>query len=95
DSQNSVFSFIRYDIKKQHPVVIIANLTPVPRLNYRIGVPDDAKWLEILNSDASQYGGSGMGNFGGMDSNPVPYHGEEQSINVLLPPLGVVMFAKE
>ncbi len=95
DSQNSVFSFIRYDKKKEHPVVFIANLTPVPRFNYRVGVPDDAKWQEILNSDASQYGGSGMGNFGGVASNPVPYHGEEQSINVLLPPLGVVMFAKE
>jgi 1,4-alpha-glucan branching enzyme len=95
DSQNSVFSFIRYDKKKEHPVIIIANLTPVPRYNYRVGVPNDVKWLEILNSDASQYGGSGMGNFGGVDSNPVPYHNEEQSINILIPPLGIVMFAKE
>ncbi len=95
DSQNSVFSFIRYDKEKKHPVVFVANLTPVPRFNYRIGVPDDAKWQEILNSDASQYGGSGIGNFGGVHSNPVPYHNEEQSINILLPPLGIVMFAKE
>jgi 1,4-alpha-glucan branching enzyme len=95
DSRNSVFSFIRYDQQKEHPVLIIANFTPVPRFNYRVGVPDDAKWLEILNSDAPQYGGSGMGNFGAVDSNPLPYHNEEQSINIMIPPLGIVMFAKE
>lgn len=95
DSTNSILSFMRYDKSKKHPVIIIANFTPVPRQNYRVGVPDDTRWLEILNSDAKQYGGSGMGNFGGVAANPVPYHGEEQSINVLLPPLGVVMFVKE
>ncbi len=95
DSQNSILSFMRYDKTKEHQVVIVVNFTPVPRYNYRIGVPEDARWIEILNSDAKQYGGSGMGNFGGASSNPVPYHGEEQSINILLPPLGVVMFVKE
>ncbi|SHJ36732.1 1,4-alpha-glucan branching enzyme [Tangfeifania diversioriginum] len=93
DSKNSILSFVRYDKKKEHPVIVVVNLTPVPRHNYRIGVPEDTKWLEILNSDATQYGGSGQGNFGGVAANPVPFHGEEQSINVLLPPLGVVMFA--
>jgi len=88
-------SFVRYDKKKEHPIIVVANLTPVPRHNYRIGVPDDAKWLEILNSDAKQYGGSGTGNFGGVAANPVSYHGEDQSINVMLPPLGILMFAKE
>jgi 1,4-alpha-glucan branching enzyme len=89
DSKNSILSFVRYDKKKEHPVIVVANLTPVPRHNYRIGVPDDAKWLEILNSDAKQYGGSGTGNFGGVAANPVSYHGEDQSINVMLPPLGI------
>ena len=93
DSKNSILSFVRYDKKKEQPVMVVVNLTPVPRHNYRIGVPEDTKWLEILNSDATQYGGSGQGNFGGVAANPVPFHGEEQSINVLLPPLGVVMFA--
>ncbi|MGM0621759.1 MAG: alpha amylase C-terminal domain-containing protein, partial [Bacteroidota bacterium] len=93
DSRNSILSFIRYDKKKEHPVMVVVNLTPVPRPNYRIGVPEDSRWLEILNSDATQYGGSGTGNFGGVAANPVPFHGEEQSINVMLPPLGVVMFA--
>jgi 1,4-alpha-glucan branching enzyme len=94
DSTNSILSFIRYGKDKSRPVLVIANFTPVPRYNYRIGVPDDAVWYEILNSDARQYGGSGMGNFGEVVSTPVPYHGEEQSLNVLLPPLGVVMFAR-
>ena len=93
DSKNSILSFVRYDKKKEHPVMVVVNLTPVPRQNYRIGVPEDTKWLEIINSDATQYGGSGVGNFGGVAANPVPYHGEDQSINVVLPPLGIVMFA--
>lgn len=95
DSKNSILSFVRYNKKKEHPVIVVVNLTPVPRQNYRIGVPEDTKWMEILNSDATQYGGSGKGNFGGVAANPVPYHEEDQSININLPPLSVVMFAKE
>ena len=94
DSFNSILSFVRYGKDKSKPVLVVANLTPVPRYNYRVGVPDDTVWYEILNSDARQYGGSGMGNFGEVVSNPVPYHNEEQSVNILLPPLAVVMFAK-
>jgi 1,4-alpha-glucan branching enzyme len=94
DSGNSILSFIRYGKDHSRPVLVVANFTPVPRSNYRVGVPDDTVWYEILNSDAKQYGGSGMGNFGEVNSTPVPYHGEEQSLNLLLPPLAVVMFAK-
>ncbi len=94
DSTNSTLSFVRYGKDKSRPVLVVMNLTPVPRYNYRVGVPGDALWYEILNSDARQYGGSGMGNFGEVASNPVPYHNEEQSVNILLPPLSVVMFAK-
>ncbi len=94
DSTNSTLSFVRYGKDKSRPILVVANLTPVPRYNYRVGVPEDTVWYEILNSDAKQYGGSGMGNFGEVASNPVPYHNEEQSVNILLPPLSVVMFAK-
>jgi len=94
DSQNSVFSFARYDKEKKQPVLIVANFTPVPRYNYRIGVPDDLPWKEVVNSDARQYGGSGMGNFGGAETNPVPYHGHNQSINIIIPPLAIIMFSK-
>ena len=95
DSRNSILSYFRADREERQKVLVVANMTPVPRYNYRIGVPEDARWKEILNSDAKEYGGSGMGNFGGVDAHPVPYHDHDQSINILLPPLAIVMFVKE
>jgi 1,4-alpha-glucan branching enzyme len=95
DSVNSVLGFVRYDKNRKQKVLVIVNCTPVPRHNYRVGVPDDVRWKEILNSDATQYGGSGVGNFGGVETNPVPYHEQEQSINIVVPPLAVVMFTQE
>lgn len=95
DSQNSILSFVRYDKQKKQQVVAVVNFTPVPRYNYRIGVPDDGYWVEILNSDASQYGGSGVGNMGAVESHPVPYHDEDHSINIVIPPLAIVMFTNE
>ena len=64
DSVNSILSFVRYDKAGNQKILIVINFTPVPRYNYRIGVPEDIRWKEILNSDATQYGGSGMGNLG-------------------------------
>jgi len=93
DAKNSILNFMRFGKNKKQVIIIVVNLTPVPRHNYRVGVPDDGEWMEILNSDAKQYGGSGMGNFGSVSANPVPYHGEDQSVNILLPPLAVVMFS--
>ncbi len=95
DAQNSILSFTRYNAKKDQQVVIVVNFTPVPRYNYRIGVPEDGDWSEIINSDASEYGGSGMGNMGKVESHPVPYHEEDHSINILIPPLSVVMFTRQ
>jgi 1,4-alpha-glucan branching enzyme len=95
DAHNSILSFTRYSAKKEQQVVIVVNFTPVPRYNYRIGVPEDGNWTEIINSDASEYGGSGMGNMGTVESHPVPYHDEDDSINILIPPLAVIMFTKE
>ena len=94
DSQNSILSFIRYDSSKAQVVVVVVNFTPVPRHNHRIGVPLDGRWVEILNSDATQYGGSGQGNMGSVEAHPVRYHDEDQSINILLPPLSILMFSK-
>ncbi len=95
DSENSILSFIRYDKDNANPVIVICNFTPIPRYNYLVGVPEEGYWNEILNSDAKIYGGSGHGNFGGTEATPVAYHNEYQSINVVLPPLGVVMLTKE
>ena len=72
-------------------VLAVANFTPVPRSNYLVGVPVAGHWDEILNSDAPLYGGSGVGNLGGVDTVPVSAHGRFQSLNLTLPPLGLLV----
>jgi 1,4-alpha-glucan branching enzyme len=95
DVASSVISFVRRDREGRAKVLVACNFTPVPRHNYRFGVPYPGHWKEVLNSDAQEYGGSGQGNFGGLDSRPLPVHGFEDSISVTLPPLGVVVFEHE
>ncbi len=73
-------------------MLIVANFTPVPRDNYMVGVPQAGEWRECLNSDATLYGGSGVGNQGGVHSVPVASHGRFHSLNLRLPPLGLLMF---
>jgi 1,4-alpha-glucan branching enzyme len=70
----------------------VCNFTPVPRYNYRVGVPRGGYWREILNSDAPIYGGSGLGNYGGTDALPMPYEEYSHSLNLTLPPLAAVFF---
>jgi 1,4-alpha-glucan branching enzyme len=89
DSQSSVISFLRRARKPEHPVVCVCNFTPVPRYNYRIGVPEEGEWTELLNSDAAVYGGSNLGNGGRVRSSPEPMHGRPFSLNLTLPPLAV------
>src|SRR5487761_947312 len=91
DTEQSVISFMRKAQTEEHFVVVVCNMTPVPRYNYRIGVPSSGYYQEILNSDAREYGGSGVGNLGGVDSEPVSVHGKSHSIKVTLPPLGVLV----
>ncbi len=88
----SVFAYLRWDAARSRPVLVVCNLTPVPRHNYLCGVPLPGRWSERLNSDATIYGGSGQGNLGGVDSAPVPAHGRFHSLNLTLPPLGCVVF---
>jgi 1,4-alpha-glucan branching enzyme len=90
DSLSSVLSLIRKGRSEKDRLIIVCNFTPLPRHNYRVGVPHSGYWREILNSDAKEYGGSGHGNFGGMETSPIPYHGRQHSINLTLPPLGVI-----
>ncbi|MEX0746690.1 MAG: 1,4-alpha-glucan branching protein GlgB, partial [Rhodothermales bacterium] len=93
DADNSTLSYMR---RSGDDVLLFAfNFTPVPRANYRLGVPEDGFWQEILNSDSEMYGGSGLGNFGGVESHPVRYHGRPSSIVLTLPPLAVVVLARE
>ncbi len=92
DSQQSILSFIRRGKNPDDVVVCIGNFTPVPRHDYRLGVPEMGYWEEVLNSDAPIYGGSGQGNFGGREATPLSVHGENHSLNVTLPPLAILVF---
>lgn len=89
DWEQGIISFIRKS-KNNEEMLIVCNLTPVPRYKYRIGVPHDGIWLEMLNSDAVCYGGSGHGNFGRITAEPIPFHGYNQSLPLTLPPAGVL-----
>lgn len=92
DVENSVISFIRRAADRSRFLVFACNFTPVPRLNYRIGVPDEGAYAEIMNSDSELFGGSNMGNGGRVVSDPIPMHGRPHSLNLTLPPLAVVIF---
>jgi 1,4-alpha-glucan branching enzyme len=95
DSQRSVLCFLRKGKNPADMTLFACNFTPVPRHNYRVGVPLDCYWREILNSDAPLYGGSGQGNTGGVMATPLPSHERPYSLNLTLPPLGVVAFKPE
>jgi 1,4-alpha-glucan branching enzyme len=95
DFQRSIISFLRRGQNPNDQLLFVCNFTPVVRENYRVGVPLDCYWKEILNSDAPLYGGSGQGNFGGLQAAPLPIHGRPFSLNMTLPPLGIVVFQPE
>jgi len=95
DFQRSVISFLRRGQNPDDQLLFVCNFTPVVRANYRVGVPQHGSWNEILNSDAPLYGGSGQGNFGGLQAAPLPVHGQSFSLNMTLPPLAVLVFRHE
>jgi 1,4-alpha-glucan branching enzyme len=90
DAESSVVSLIRKGKSTANLVLMVCNFTPVPRQEYRIGAPRGGFWREALNSDATEYGGSGMGNGGGVDADPWPQHGRPFSLALTLPPLSVL-----
>jgi 1,4-alpha-glucan branching enzyme len=94
DRQNSVYAFVRA-VAGHPPVLVIANMTPVAKSGYQVGVPLDGYWREILNSDASHYGGSGIGNGGGAHAQNKPLGHEAASIEIVLPPLAALIFVHE
>lgn len=95
DSEQSIISFLRKGKAAEDTLLTVCNFTPVPRNNYRVGVPAAGCWREILNSDAIEYGGSGRGNFGKADAAPVPFHGMYHSLSLTVPPLGIIIFKTE
>jgi 1,4-alpha-glucan branching enzyme len=90
DAEQSIIAWLRYSGPGDRPVAAITNFTPVPRQGYRIGLPSAGRWREVLNSDASIYGGSGLGNLGEITARNEPAHGMPASAKILLPPLATV-----
>jgi 1,4-alpha-glucan branching enzyme len=95
DAANNVLAFARLDAKGGRPVVCVLNLSPVPRYDYRVGMPVCCRWQESLNTDSAFYGGSGVGNLGGVEAEAVPWHDQPFSASLTLPPLGAVLLVPE
>jgi 1,4-alpha-glucan branching enzyme len=91
DADASVLSFIRRAKDPEDFLIVVANFTPIVRENYRVGVPRDCRYLEVLNTDAGVYGGTNTGNMGGVSAEPIPWLGREHSINLRLPPLAALV----
>jgi 1,4-alpha-glucan branching enzyme len=92
DSEASAASLLRKRRNGKESVLIVCNFTPVPRLGYRVGVPSAGYWRELLNSDGKEYGGSGMGNLGGCQSEAGNMHGRPHMLRMTLPPLSALFF---
>ncbi|GBU21392.1 1,4-alpha-glucan branching enzyme [Fibrobacteres bacterium R8-0-B4] len=92
DWEQSILGFIRKGPDEFDRLLIVLNFTPEPRRGYHVGVPVAGFWEEIFNSDATEYGGSGVGNAGGMETENKAWHGHNQSLPLTLPPLGAVLF---
>jgi 1,4-alpha-glucan branching enzyme len=102
DSSGNVLSFLRYGKAKdtdgegpRQVLACVANFAGMPHEGYRIGLPLPGRWREVLNSDAEVYGGSGVGNWGGVEAVEEPWHGQPYSATIAAPPLGTVWFLHE
>jgi hypothetical protein len=92
DPDQSTFSFLRYSEGGAEAVAAVFNFTPVPRHGFRLGVPFPGRWTEIANSDAAEYGGSGLGNLGAVEARDEPAHSRPHSLEITLPPLATLFF---
>jgi len=95
DADANVVSFARQSRDGERVLVFAANLSPVPREGYRLGLPRATRWREAINTDSTYYGGSDVGNLGGVDPEPIPWHGQPVSAEVTLPPLAAVWLVPE
>jgi 1,4-alpha-glucan branching enzyme len=93
DVEASVFSYLRR--AAEQVAVVVQNLTPVPRHDYRLGVPLSGRWREALNSDSEHYGGSIVGNYGVIEASDQPWHGQPASVQLTLPPLASLILLPE
>jgi 1,4-alpha-glucan branching enzyme len=94
DTPASIISLLRKGENGDDAILVVCNFTPVPRVNYSVGVPTGGYWRELLNSDAREYGGSGMGNMGGVQALPQSAHGRPYSLRLTLPPLGALFLKR-
>jgi 1,4-alpha-glucan branching enzyme len=94
DKANSIISLMRKSNNGAEKIIAVYNFTPVPRANYRLGVPELGEYMEILNSDSSYYEGSNLGNVGKITAEAMPHHGRQYSLNLTLPPLAVVFLKR-
>ncbi len=95
DNENSVVSIVRHARDRDDFVVMVFNFTPVARDGYRIGVPAAGSYAELLNSDSALYGGSNVGNAGGVQSEPIAANGFDQSLRLTVPPLGCLLLKRQ
>ena len=94
DADNSVLSFLRKGASSKEEVLCVFNFTPVPRADYRVGVPSGGRWTELADSDAAEFGGSGATLGGGATADNVAWHGRSHSLNLQLPPLAAVFLKR-
>ncbi len=95
DADQSVFAYLRFGGQSAAPVLVVCNFTPVPRYGYRLGVPQGGAWREVLNTDASVYGGSNVGNGGTIQAEDAPSHDLPASLLLTLPPLATLVLTAE
>ncbi|HEY4413773.1 MAG TPA: alpha amylase C-terminal domain-containing protein, partial [Gaiellaceae bacterium] len=95
DASNNVLAFARIEDAGERPLVCVLNLSPVPRYEYRVGMPLCCTWRELLNTDSPFYGGSGVGNLGAVQAEAVGWHDQPFSALLTLPPLGAVWLVPE
>ena len=95
DASANALAFLRLSRDGRRQIACVCNFSPVPRYSYRVGLPRGGRWIELLNTDSVLYGGSGVGNLGGVAAEAKPWHDQPFSAEVTLPPLGVVWLAPE
>jgi 1,4-alpha-glucan branching enzyme len=95
DADQNVFAFARRSHDSERVVVFVSNLSPVPRENYRLGLPRAGRWREVVNTDSGYYGGSDVGNLGGIESGPLGWMNQPFSAELRLPPLGTLWLVPE
>jgi 1,4-alpha-glucan branching enzyme len=95
DAQGGTISWLRWDTEFKEVILAVFNFTPAVYRNFKIGVPRGGHWREVINTDAQEYGGSGQGNFGGVQAAPFGWHGRPNSLVITVPPLAAVAFKSQ